>query len=72
MSPTATTIDRGNHARSQDFYIMVQAGRSRIRFPMRSLDFSIDIILGLTQPLTEISTSNLTGVKGDRRARLTT
>jgi hypothetical protein len=25
--------------------IMLQAGRSRVRFPMRSLDFSIDLIL---------------------------
>jgi hypothetical protein len=24
---------------------MLQAGRSRVRFPMRSLDFSIDLIL---------------------------
>jgi hypothetical protein len=24
---------------------MLQAGRSRVRFPMRSLDFSVDVIL---------------------------
>jgi hypothetical protein len=46
---------------------MLQAGRSRVRFPMRSLDFSIDLILpalGSTQLLTEMSTRNLPGVKG--------
>jgi hypothetical protein len=46
---------------------MLQAGRSRVRFPMRSLDFSIDLILpalGSTQPLTEMSTRNLPGGKG--------
>jgi hypothetical protein len=51
---------------------MLQAGRSRVPFPMRSLDFSINLILpaalwalGSTQPLTEISTRNLPG--GERR-----
>jgi hypothetical protein len=43
---------------------MLQARRSRVRFPMRSLDFSIDLILpGSTQPLTKISTKNLPGGK---------
>jgi hypothetical protein len=45
----------------------LQAGRSRVRFPMSSLDFSIDLILpalGLTQPVTEMSTRNLPGGKG--------
>jgi len=38
----------------------LQAGKSRVRFPMVSLEFFIDIILalGLTQPLTEMSTRN--------------
>jgi hypothetical protein len=47
---------------------MLQAGRSRVRFPMRTLDFSVDLILpaalrplGSTQPLTEMSTRNLPG-----------
>jgi hypothetical protein len=47
---------------------MLQAGRSRVRFPMRSLDFSIVLILpaapwpqGSTQLLTEMSIRNLTG-----------
>jgi hypothetical protein len=51
---------------------MPQTGRSRGRFPMRSLNFSIDLILpvalmalGSTQPLTEMSTRNHPG--GDRR-----
>jgi hypothetical protein len=59
--------------------IMLQAGRSRVRFPMRPLDFSIDssstrtTALGSTQSLTEMSTRNLPGeVKGGRRVRLTT
>ena len=50
---------------------MLQAGRSRVRFPMVSLEFLIDIILpaalrtalGYTQPLTEMSTRNFLGVK---------
>jgi hypothetical protein len=51
---------------------ILQAGRSRVRFPMRSFDFSFGIInpstramaLGSTQPLTEMSTRNLPGGKG--------
>jgi hypothetical protein len=57
---------------------MLQAGRSRVRFPMRSLDFSIGLILpaalkprGPTQPLTEMSTRNLPPGKGGRSVRLT-
>jgi hypothetical protein len=49
---------------------MLQAGRSWVRFPMRSLDFSIDLILGSTQHLTEMSTRNIPGGKG-RPARET-
>jgi hypothetical protein len=48
---------------------MLQAGRSRVRFPI-SLDSSISLIfpdalrlLGLTQPLTEMSTTNFLGGK---------
>jgi hypothetical protein len=47
---------------------MLQVGRSRVQIPMRSLDFSIDLILPvalwpweLTQPVTEMSTRNLPG-----------
>jgi hypothetical protein len=49
---------------------MLQAGRQRVRFPMRSLDFfnlpnpSRSMALGSAQPLTEMSTRNLPGVKG--------
>jgi hypothetical protein len=50
---------------------MLQAGRSRVRFPVRSLNFihlpipsSRTMALGLTQPLTEMSTRNIRGSKG--------
>jgi hypothetical protein len=42
---------------------MLQAGRSRVRFPMRSLDFDT-MTLGSIQPLTEMSTRNFPGGKG--------
>ena len=41
---------------------VLQVGSSRVRFPMMSLEFFIDIILPalrLTQPLTEMSTRNI-------------
>jgi len=43
----------------------LQAGMSRVRFPMVSLEFFIDILLaaqwpwGSIQPLTEMSTMNI-------------
>jgi hypothetical protein len=50
---------------------ILQAGRSRVRFPMRSLNFfawphrpSLTMAPGSTQPLTEMSTKNLPGDKG--------
>jgi hypothetical protein len=47
---------------------MLQAGRSRVRFPMSSLDFSIYLILPgalwSSQLLAEMSTRNLLGDKG--------
>jgi hypothetical protein len=50
---------------------MLQAGRSRIRFSIRSLDFfnlpnpsSRTMALGSTQPLTEMSSKNFPGGKG--------
>jgi hypothetical protein len=56
---------------------MLQDGRSRVRFPMRSLDFFIllnpssrNMALELTQPITEMSTKNLPWVKGGQRIRL--
>jgi hypothetical protein len=48
----------------------LQPGRSWVRISMRLLDVSIDpflpaaLALGLTQPLTEMSTRNLPGGKG--------
>jgi hypothetical protein len=59
---------------------MLQADRSRARFPIRSLDFfnlsnpsSCTMTLWSTQPLTETSTRNFPrggGVKGGRRLAL--
>jgi hypothetical protein len=50
---------------------MLQAGRSRVRFLMRSLDFinlpnpsGRTMALGSTRPLTEMSTRNLPGGNG--------
>jgi hypothetical protein len=47
---------------------MLHAGRSRILFPIRSLDFSINAMLKTalqsTQPLTEMSTKTLYGHEG--------
>jgi hypothetical protein len=54
---------------------MPQAGRSRVRFPMRTLDFSIGLILedamalGSTQSLKEMSTRNLPWGKGRQKRR---
>jgi hypothetical protein len=53
-----------------------QAGRGRVRFPTRSMDFSVDPMLpaarSLMQPLTEMSIGNPPGGKGGRSLRLTT
>jgi hypothetical protein len=45
---------------------MLEAGRSRVRVPMRSLDFFNlpNMALGSTRPLTEMSTRNIHGGKG--------
>jgi hypothetical protein len=49
---------------------ILQDRKSRVRFPISLLDFSIDLILpaamalGSTQPLTEMSTRNRSSNKG--------
>jgi hypothetical protein len=39
----------------------VEAGRSRVRFPMGSLGYCIDLMLGSTQLLTEINNRGISG-----------
>jgi hypothetical protein len=58
---------------------MLQAGRSRVRLPMRSLDFfnlpnpsSRTVVLGLTQPLIKMSNRNLLGGKQRPARKVTT
>jgi hypothetical protein len=62
---------RGTRGSVVDWDTMLQAGRSRVRFPIRSLDFcnwlnpsSRPISLGSSKPLTEKNTRNLPGDKG--------
>jgi len=51
---------RGTRQRSWDNAL--QAARQWVRFPMVSLEFFIDtLVVGSTQPLTEMSTKNITG-----------
>jgi hypothetical protein len=57
---------------------MLQAGRSPVRIPDEAEFFNLPnpssrtVALGSTQPLTEMSTRNLLGVKSGRRVGLTT
>jgi hypothetical protein len=45
ITHVATPIIPGARGSVVGWGIMLQAGRSRVRFPMRSLDFSADLIL---------------------------
>ena len=58
--------ESGAHGASIGQGTALQVGRSRVRFPMASLEFFIDKILpaalwpqGLTQPLREMNTRNI-------------
>jgi hypothetical protein len=73
LSKTQCSIFLWNRARGSvvGCGTMLQAGRSRVRFPMRSLRFFIwphssspTTAPGSTQPLTKMSTRNLPGDKG--------
>jgi hypothetical protein len=48
---------------------MLQAGKWRVRVPMTSLDFSIDLIIDPASNRNEYQESSF-GVKGGRRIRL--
>jgi hypothetical protein len=52
-------VNKSLHVRA-----MLQAGRSRDRFPITSLNF---LRLGYTQPLTEISTINKQNLRSKER-----
>ena len=59
------SIRRGARGGAVSSGTVLQAGRSRVRFPMMSLEFFIDnssgrtMALGPTQPLKEMSTRNI-------------
>jgi hypothetical protein len=65
-----TRLQKGACGSAVGWGTMLQAGRLRVWVPMRWIFFnwpnpsSRSIALGLTQPLTEMSTSNLPGGKG--------
>jgi hypothetical protein len=66
-----------NECQSLPLRILLQAGRSWVRFPTRPLDFfdwpnpsSRCMALWSTQPLADMSTREVPGVNGCRRVRL--
>jgi hypothetical protein len=62
MNGSSTDNTVGARGRVVGSGTMLQAGRSWVQFPMRSLVSSIDLILPATLwPLTEMSTRNLPG-----------
>jgi hypothetical protein len=56
-----------------DWGATLQAGRSRVQFPMKPFNISMAIALGSTQPLTEMGTRNLPGgnARPEHKADLT-
>ena len=64
MLTSSTALSRGVRGDAVGYGTALQAGRSRVRFPMVSSEFFVDnltgrtMALGLTQPLTEMSTRN--------------
>jgi hypothetical protein len=67
------TQARGSRGSVLGWCTMLQSGRSRFRIPMRSLDFSVDVILrAATMGLGYEYQESSWGVKSGRRVRLTT
>jgi len=81
LYPVEVLVWKLLHIRVVLFYsrrhaVALQAGRSRVRFPIVSFHWhnpsGCTVALGLTQSLTEMSTRNISRGKGGRCVRLTT